>query len=63
MSVIIGIGLATIFREICKGKHCKLLVAPPIDEIDDKIYKFDDTCYRLVKQHVKCDNKKEIVRI
>ena len=34
MSVILGFGLATLFRTVCKGKNCLLFKAPPMDEID-----------------------------
>jgi hypothetical protein len=61
MSILLGIGLATFFRQVCVGKGCLSYNAPPVAEIDGEIYKFDDTCYELQKNAVKCDNKKEIV--
>ena len=39
MSIILGFGLASLFREVCKGKNCLIFHAPPLDEIEDKIYK------------------------
>ena len=61
MSIILGIGLATLFRTMCNGKNCIIIKAPPLEEIDDKIYKFDNKCYKLEKTAVKCNNKKKIV--
>jgi hypothetical protein len=61
MSILLGIGLATFFRQVCVGKNCLSYNAPPVAEIDGEIYKFDDKCYELQKSAVKCDNKKEIV--
>jgi hypothetical protein len=61
MSILIGFGLATFFRQVCVGKNCVSYLAPPLEEIDDAIYKFDDACYKLQKNAVKCDMKKEIV--
>jgi hypothetical protein len=61
MSILIGFGLATLFRQVCVGKDCISYSAPPVEEIDDAIYKFDDTCYKLQKNAVKCDTTKEIV--
>jgi hypothetical protein len=61
MSIILGMGLATLFRRMCTGKNCIIIKAPPLEEIDDKIYKFDNKCYKLEKNAVKCDNKKQIV--
>jgi hypothetical protein len=59
MSIILGLGLATVFRAVCEGKRCQIVSAPPLDEIDDKIYKFDGKCYKMEKNVVKCDKKKQ----
>jgi hypothetical protein len=63
MSILLGIGLASLFRSVCKGKRCKVLAAPPIEEIENQIYKFDGKCYKIEKSAVKCDNKKTILNI
>ena len=47
MSVILGFGLATLFRTVCKGKNCLLFKAPPMDEIQDKVFKHQDKCYKF----------------
>ncbi len=39
MSLILGFGLASLFRKICKEKDCLLFYAPPMEELYDKIYK------------------------
>lgn len=62
MSLILGIGLATIFRSVCKGKECIVHRAPPLEEIEDKIYKFDGKCYKFERISSKCNNKKKIVQ-
>ena len=61
MSVLLGIGLATIFRTVCKGKECVVYKAPPLNEIEDKIYKFDNKCYKFERTSKKCNNSKQIV--
>jgi hypothetical protein len=61
MSVILGLGLATFFRRVCYGKKCIISKAPPLEEIEDKIYKFDDKCYKLEKNAEKCTKDKKIV--
>jgi len=63
MSLLLGIGLATFFRSVCKGKQCRIISAPPMEEINDQTYRFDDKCYKIEKSAVKCDSKKTIVRI
>ena len=61
MSIILGLGLATFFRKMCSGKNCIITKAPPLEEIDDKIYKFDDKCYKLQRNAESCDANKKIV--
>ena len=63
MSILLGIGLATFFRAVCKGKRCKIIEAPPLEEIDDQTYNFDGKCFTMKKNAIKCDNKKTTVRI
>jgi hypothetical protein len=63
MSLLLGIGLATFFRSACKGKQCRIISAPPMEEITDQTYRFDDKCYKIEKNAVKCDSNKTIVRI
>ena len=61
MSIILGLGLATFFRKMCSGKNCIITKAPPLEEIDDKIYKFDGKCYKLEKNAEKCNKNKKTV--
>lgn len=59
MSLLLGLGLATLFRKACKGKNCVVYSAPPIEELEET-YKFDDKCYKLEKNSTKCDKKRQI---
>ena len=36
MSVILGLGIASLFREVCKNKRCIEFHAPPLEELKDK---------------------------
>ncbi len=60
-SIILGLGLATLFRTSCKGKNCYIFKAPPLEEIQDKIFKYDNKCYKFVSSATKCDSKKKYV--
>lgn len=60
-SIILGLGLATLFRTTCKGKNCYIFKAPPLEEIKNKIYKYNDKCYKFVTTATKCDAKKKLV--
>jgi hypothetical protein len=61
MSVLLGFGLATIFRKICKGDNCVVFYAPPLDEIENKIFKQDGKCYQYSLVSTKCDSSKKSV--
>ena len=61
MSILLGIGLASLFRSVCKGKNCVIYHAPPLEEIENKTYKFDGKCYKFERISRKCDPKKQIL--
>jgi hypothetical protein len=63
MSLLLGFGLATFFRASCKGKKCRIIEAPPMEEINDQLYKFDGKCYKIEKNAIKCDKQKTTVKI
>lgn len=63
MSMLLGIGLATFFRAVCKGKRCRIMSAPPIQEIDGQTYSFDDKCYKMEKNAINCDSNKRTVKL
>jgi hypothetical protein len=62
MSILMGFGLATIFRSVCKNRRCLIFHAPPLEELKDKIYKFDNKCYSYSTVQTKCDKSKQIVK-
>ncbi len=58
MSVILGLGLATVLRERCKGKRCNYITSPPFEEINSKTFRFEEKCYKYQPEAVSCDNSK-----
>ena len=61
MSILLGFGLASLFRSVCKGKDCIVFHAPPLEKIQDKVYKSGDKCYKYQSIASKCDKSKKIV--
>ena len=61
MSILLGFGLASLFRTVCKDKDCIIFHAPPLDKFQDKIYKTGDKCYKYTPVATKCDAKSKIV--
>jgi len=56
MSILLGFGLASLFRTICKGKDCLIFHAPPLDEFKDKIYKSNGKCVKYNSVPTKCNS-------
>lgn len=54
VSVILGLGLAAIFRTTCRGERCIVIHGPPRDQIDRHVYRIDDQCYRYSSYAVGC---------
>lgn len=61
MSMLLGFGLASLFRTVCKDKHCLIFSAPHLDQIQNKIYKNDNKCYKYVPETTKCSKDKKII--
>ena len=60
-SILLGLGLSTVFRMSCKGKNCIAFNAPPVEEIKDKVFKYDNKCYKYEPTQTKCDKSMRIV--
>ena len=61
ISIILGLGLATLFRKVCKERDCLVFHAPKLDKIKNQVFKFKDKCYQFEEEIEKCDNNKKIV--
>lgn len=56
-SVIWGLGLACLFRKVCKGRGCIVYRAPSPQDIQEKTYKFDGKCYQYTPRPVSCPSR------
>ena len=54
MSILLGFGLASLFRTVCKDKDCLIFHAPPLDKFQDKIYKNNGKCVKYSQVATKC---------
>jgi hypothetical protein len=54
-SVVLGMALVFIAKPICTGGNCKPIEkAPPIKEMDKKIYRYGEKCYKYTSKIVEC---------
>jgi hypothetical protein len=56
ISVILGFGLATIFRKVCTGKSCLVVKGPSLDDVKKYYYKIEDDCFKYTPYTTKCDD-------
>lgn len=59
MSIILGLGLASLFRKMCNGNNCNIMKAPPLEEIDGQIYKYEKKCFKINSNPIQCDSKRK----
>jgi hypothetical protein len=63
ISIILGLGLATLFRKVCTDKNCIIFNGPIISDFENKIFKHGEKCYKFDLQSDSCDKTKKIVPI
>ena len=56
VSGIFGLALALMFQRVCKD-NCIIYCAPKLEEVKDKTFKLEDTCYKYDTVAVKCNEK------
>ncbi len=64
LSIILGLGFATLFRKYCEGKNCYEFIGPEQKLIKNKIYSYDSKnseCYILREKNINCNTKKKII--
>jgi hypothetical protein len=61
ISIVLGLGLASLFRKACHNKNCIVFKAPEIKEIKDKVFKFENKCYKYTEQPTTCNSNKRIL--
>jgi hypothetical protein len=61
ISIILGLGLASLFKKACDTQGCLKFVAPPKEKLD-KVRKYDGKCYAMKVEAGKCDRSKKQVK-
>ena len=56
ISILLGLGLATLFRKVCNERNCMVFKGPELSQIKDKIFKFDNKCYKYEESAKSCKN-------
>ncbi len=61
MSIVLGLGLATLFRKVCKDRNCIRFEGPSINKIKGQIFKYQNKCYSYEPNITKCNNNRKII--
>lgn len=61
LSIVLGLGLASLFRKVCTDKNCINFNGPVLTDLTNKVYKQGEKCYKYSAHSDKCDTKKRIV--
>jgi hypothetical protein len=59
ISFMLGIGLASMLRPVCKGPECLVIRGPPVQDIRDAVYQFGSKCVEFQPKPVECPKDKE----
>ena len=54
ISIILGLGIASLFRKVCNDRNCLVFKGPEIDIVDNKIFKQNGKCYKFNKNNETC---------
>jgi|TARA_B100000902_G_C27021509_1_gene769849 hypothetical protein len=60
-SILLGLGLATLFRKVCNDRSCLVFHAPHIDKIRGQVFDFDGKCYTFEEKAERCNQNKKIL--
>ena len=63
ISLLLGLGLATMFRKVCADGSCLEFNGQVIDEMDGKTYKFGEYCYKYELFPAQCDSKRRTLHM
>ncbi|MAV56949.1 MAG: hypothetical protein CMI79_05425 [Candidatus Pelagibacter sp.] len=60
ISIILGFGLASIFRRTCKETDCFSFYAPKPSKVEKNIYTHGGNCYSFKTETLPCSTKNPI---
>ena len=63
ISILLGLGLATLFRKVCVDKNCIVFHGPVISEFEGKTYNHGNKCYQYSLVSDTCYPSKQIIDI
>ena len=56
VSIILALGLACILRIACENANMVIITGPPLENVQNKIFSFDNKCYSYKTVNTSCKN-------
>jgi hypothetical protein len=63
VSIVLGLGLASLFRKAIKIQDSFEFNGPVLDEVEGKVFKQGDKCYKYESKNDKCKETTKILDI
>lgn len=54
ISIILGLGLAALFRKACKENNCIVIKGPNTEDVSKYTYKINEECYKYSPVFTEC---------
>ena len=61
LSILLGLGLSTIFKQSCSGQSCITYHGPILGQIDGKTYQYGERCYTYNIVPIQCSSVRQTV--
>ena len=61
LSLLLGIGLATLFRKACNSRNCLIFKAPPMEKVKSQVFRYNQKCYTFKESAQTCNTNKKII--
>ena len=54
IGIVLGLGIASLFRKTCKDASCVIVRGPHPNELRDHVYRIDGDCYKYTPRPTRC---------
>jgi hypothetical protein len=61
LSILLGLGLSTIFKQSCSGQSCITYHGPILGQVEGKTYQYGERCYTYTIAPIQCSTVRRSV--
>jgi hypothetical protein len=54
ISLLLGFGIAAMFRPLCNNPDCMVIRGPPVNDIRSSVYQFGKQCVEFTPKPIAC---------